>query len=219
MSSFNDEMSDLDDSNLRELNEAYQFCIENKARSFCTYPFLIPFIENNLCCVRLVSVIDFPEGNKITELKIFEAGQAYEMSKKAIASEVDVVLFTHSAYVAKEDILGFSLAKLNDIIGIKYIIGLGSRLDEEVLDILSMFDPENGAGAEAGCKYIKTNTGRELSSIPFEKKIKKVEWLRKNTHLPIKVSGGIELNHISKYDEVAGMNTIYGISYNRLVNS
>lgn len=199
----------MDDVDLNVLNAAYAFANTHKCRAFCTYLPLIPLIESKNYVTRLVPVIDFPSGETLNaEQKIFECGRAYEVCKKASSSEVDIVLPSNSADAVHE-LIKISDAKVNSRIGVKYIIELCNRNKDYVKDVLTWLCAEN-------CTYVKTNTGK-LAKILFEEKLEAVRWMRDLTTLPFKISGGVDSNeHIEKYLEAAGPDTIFGVGYQKL---
>lgn len=197
-----------DDINIRELNEAYKFASEGGYRSFCTHLNYIPFIESKNYTTRLVPVIDFPFGRNYSECKLFEAGVAYRSCQKASASELDIVLNPNLQH-AELDIIKFTQAKINEKIGLKYIIEIEHRSRPDIARLLKHLTLEN-------CRYVKTSTGK-LPAIPFEEKLVNVEWLAKHTALDIKVSGNIKtIEMLEAYKNVLKNRGIYGISYSTL---
>lgn len=205
----------LDAVDLSELNKAYDFACMYKARAFCTYDFLLPYIEHETKHVAICSVIDFPDGTSEPEKKVFQAGQAYEASKKFISSEIDVVLNPSSVEAACNDLYALMTAGVNEKIGVKLIIELGVRSSGDIKEILKCFNPEYSKPAFV-CKYIKTNTGRK-NNPKFEDKLEQVKWLRNNTELPLKISGGISSwEEIEKYEKAIRGKKIYGVGYQKL---
>lgn len=205
-----DEQEILDIADLRILNEAYQWSMDHKVRSFCTYLGLIPYIQAKNYITRLVPVIDFPNGDSNTENKIFMAGISYDACKKSSASEIDVVL-NSDLELAIKDLAQFTKSKTNKFIPIKYIIELGIRSKDDIKSLLIYLSGYN-------CKFIKTNTGKK-NSMCFAEKLELVRWLRDETDLPIKVSGGVNsFKEMEEYIKVAGDNTIFGVSYEKIKN-
>ncbi len=205
----------LDDIDLNTLNQAYQYCIEYKARSFCTYPSLIPFIESKNYITPLCAVVDFPDGTETPEYKIRQAAQAYEICKKSSSSELDIVL-NPCLSMAIEDLLCLEIAKFYKDIKIKYILELGVRPNDEIEEILRFFDPLTVGTSLIHTNYIKTNTGRK-NKPSFNEKIKQVEWLRSKTDLPMKIAGGISSwNEIEAYEREISGEKIYGVSFDKI---
>lgn len=203
----------MSEVNLEELNEAYDYAKEHKARAFCTYRFLIPYLHDSECPIRLCSVIDFPHGTAPLECKLFEAGKAAEIGKRASSFELDICLHPETN-LAISDVLQFDTA-VAPYIPIKYIIELGVRGQESIKQILSLFDSDAVNKIPCVCRYIKTNTGRKDNLSVYQKK-ENLKWLRNNTDLPIKVASGVVLEDIEAYEKICGPKTIYGISYSRL---
>lgn len=201
----------IEDADLFELNKAYQFCIEKKARSFCTYLDLIGSIErvHKDYPIRLSPVIDFPHGYSCVESKLFDAGKAHEICRKAVASEIDVVLNPTEAGAMK-DIQGFYDAGVNKRIPIKFIIELGNRDDNYFESVMHAINnlPES-------CTYVKTNTGKAVP-IPYIEKKQLVKRLTANTDHKIKISGGIEdWDMMKEYLDITG-GCIFGVSYSKI---
>lgn len=198
----------LDDCDLSELNRAYDFCCEKKTRAFCTYLDLIPCIQHDHYPVRLVPVIDFPRGYSNREEKIFEAGRAYELCKKASASEIDVVLGNHAVL----DIEAFNSSMLWNRIGIKYILEIGC-IHRDIDDIRYIVQTLNEHKDKF--KYIKTNTGK--NAFDEKKRIELLKFVRTLTDAPIKISGGITSFEMMKtYKKLLGKDTIFGVSYSKI---
>jgi deoxyribose-phosphate aldolase len=202
----------LDDVNLQELNEAYKFSVKYKFRSFCTYLYLIPFVKSS-GNIRFCPVISFPEGTDNSQTKLFDAGRAYELCKTSLSSEIDVVLHPELGQ-AIEDLHSFDIAKINDKMGIKYILELGHRKQSDIVGLLNLF--HHKSLNKYSCRYVKTNTGKK-GEISFKDKLNLVEWLRGHTDIPIKVSGNVNsFSEMDEYIKVAGNNTIFGVSYNKI---
>lgn len=200
-----------DDLNIQMLNDAYAFCIKHRVRSFVTYTSFIPFIQSKNYQVRLCAVIDFPNGTKRSEEKLFEAGRAYELCKKSSASEIDVVL-NPIADSALDNICSFAFAKINNRIGVKYIFEISKNRMSDVIWILNHLN--NDGGLNDSFKMIKTNTGKK-ENIPFEDKLEMCKQIRKVSKKQIKVSGGVKESEISTYKKELGENTVFGVSYEK----
>lgn len=205
----------LDDINLDDLNQGYKFARDNNARAFCTFHFLVPFIEAENYTTTIASVIDFPDGDRSSEEKVFMAGQAYEIGKKASCSEIDVVLCSsHSAAI--EDMLSMEIANVPDLMVLKYIIELGIRPEKDIINLLKFFDVEVQKDSVMHCDYIKTNTGRH-NNPTFKEKLEQVEWLRNYTNLPLKIAGGIKSwKEIEDYEDKIVGDKIYGVSFDKI---
>lgn len=192
-----------------DVNKAYEFTTKYQCRAFCTHFELLPLIQNIQPNVKMSCVIDFPKGCSPTFWKIFMAGRAFELLRHSNQSEIDVVLHPETNPYAMEDLMYFTLSHMHDYFGIKYIVELGLRPKDEVRKLVHLIDTYKSG------KYIKTNTGK-MGSITFEEKLGLVGWLYKQTKIPIKVSGGVTLDHIDKYTHVTNKHTIFGMSYDRL---
>jgi len=200
----------LDDVDLNVLNEGYEWCNNVGARSYCTYLDLVSLIESSSYRTKLCTVIDFPDGDAQSEEKIFEAGRAFEICKKASCAELDVVL-NMSTMGAIDDFRKFIYSHVDRLIGVKYIVELGHRNEENLDKLLRIFNLY-----EDNIKFIKTNTGK-LEKIDHGVRVKLVQDLRSKTKIPIKVSGGISSwQEMIDYINVAGEDTIFGVSYEKI---
>lgn len=211
----------MDDVDLNELNEGYRFAIKCHAKSFATYSFLIPFLDEFIYDgeVPICGVVDFPYGTSSSEQKLIEAAFVVERAKKlSSASSVDIVLNPKSYNAALNDILCFSSGKLDSIINIKPIIELGVRPEKDIKELIKILDTEHSQLSLPILKirYLKTNTGR-MNSPTFEEKMQQVKWLRRHTTLPLKISGGINtLKEIQQYEQEIEGSNIYGVGYNKV---
>ncbi len=201
----------FNDINIEELNQYYRFAVQNKARSFTTYPDFISYLPKD-GKLPLSAVVSFPEGDLDTNLKCFEIGRIFEIAKNHTNKiEVDCVL---NKYLegAIQDIK--ALSYLNKNLTIKLIIELQSRSKNEILELINVIETYDSH------KFIiKTSTGRFENNICFAEKLGSFEFLAENTHLPLKFSGGIktidQVNQIYKSMQDFNYhknNTIYGIS-------
>ncbi len=135
--------------------------------------------------VKIVTVIGFPLGACITEVKAFEAKKAIEDG----ADEIDMVINIQSLKdknysYTKEDIQKVKQVCKN--IPLKVIIETDLLTKEEIIKACNII-------AETQANYAKTSTGFVKNGVGAkEEDIKLMAETLKNTNVKIKASGGIK---------------------------
>lgn len=169
-------------------SEIIRLVEEAKYHSFkgvCVPPFWVKKAARELkdSSVTLVTVIGFPLGYNMTEIKVEEAKIAMANG----AQELDVVM-NISAFKARMNWVKIELARLANQIHqqekiMKVILETG-YLDDEEIGIASKM------AAEAGADFVKTSTGFG----PRGASLKDIEIIAKSipTSVQIKASGGIK---------------------------
>lgn len=196
----------LDETNLTELRESFQFACRHRFRSFCTYPFLAPMIQASVCPITLSLVEDFPLGDKGYIEKIADIGELRNIGKMSSRYEIDWVL-SPSYHNACTELDLIKKGHFHRSANFKIIVELGTRPMQDIIYML----PELEQMA-----YIKTNTGRDRN-IDFKEKIELVKLLRTHTKHPLKISGSIKSpEQIEAYFDIAGEKTIFGVSISTL---
>lgn len=208
-----DEMDDVD---LIELQRAHDFAENHKARSLCTYPFLIPFLNREIYTIPICSVIDFPNGEDTIYNKVFQAGQIYELCKKSIKCELDIVLNPIMEKACNEIEIFAELSQKYNIIT-KFIIELSVRKDRDIRKICETLVFGKLSSHSYDKIIVKTNTGRK-NNPTFQEKLSQVKWLNDELirFYPIKIAGGINSwEEIKTYNKEIP-NSIYGVSFSKL---
>lgn len=172
-------LTDADLDRLLEEAKAYGF------HGVCIPPFWVKKAARDLqsTSIQLVTVIGFPLGYNMTEVKMKETEVAIDNG----ARELDVVM-NISAFKAGMHWVKIELAKLAGLIHryelfMKVIIETGYLQDDEIRRASTM-------AAEAGADYIKTSTGFG----PRGASIKDILLIKESipSSVQIKASGGIQ---------------------------
>lgn len=167
-----------------------QLCAEAKECGFwgvCVNPCHIELAKKELegTPVRIVTVIGFPHGATLPQVKAYEAGEAVE----AGADELDMV--ANIAALKAEDYR----AVLEEIAGVRQAVAKAPRriILKVILETALLTDEEKVAGArlaqEAGADFVKTSTGFG----PRGATIEDVKLLRGTVgpQVKVKAAGGI----------------------------
>ncbi len=191
---------------------AFLMDIENLCRAAVRYRFICVMV--NSCYVKLASrllsgtdvrvgtVVGFPLGANLTEVKVFEAKRAIELG----ASEIDMVinlgfLKSGNIYAVEEDIRAVveAVKSIRSDAVIKVIIETCYLTDDEKIEACR-------ASVRAGADFVKTSTGFGSGGAT----VHDVELMRRvvGPNFGVKAAGGIrDLNTALKMIE-AGANRI-----------
>lgn len=174
------------DINSEEVIEKLAIALKNGYYGFCIYPEYLKSIKDYIIHynsnIKLVTVIDFPNGVKKIEDKINEAHESILTG----ADELDIVMNYNSLKfnfnIVEDEIRKISAFQKDNNILVKLIIE-SEMLDFNILDkIIELVNQHPIA-------YIKTSTGK----LKIGAEIDKVKYLKSklNPNIKIKASGGI----------------------------
>ncbi len=166
---------------------------QNSFFSACVPPFYVAFVKELLSYsdAKVGTVIGFPLGNQLSEVKIFETREAL----KAGADEIDMVM-NINAFKS----MAFTTVK-QEISTISDIVHQSGKLIKIIIETayLDNFDLSIACEicAESEVDFVKTSTGFAPKGADLEQ----VKQLRKllPAHIGIKASGGIQ-NYAQAYD-------------------
>jgi len=151
--------------------------------------------------IKVVTVIDWPNGASPTEVRVFQA----KVAKKDGADEIDPVLSIGDFKMQNYDMVSKDLKKLAKILPTKLIIETGYLTDEEIKKASILVK-------EAGCYCVKTSTGIP-PKVGVDTKVNHIKLIREavGKDFPIKAAGGIRTMEDAKKVIEAGA-TIIGTS-------
>lgn len=164
--------------NLCEEADKYQFA------SVCVLPYFVKLAKDRLLTSKVAvgTVIGFPLGGHVKNVKVFEAKQAL----KDGAEELDVVINIAALKSKDYDSVAFELDDLRKIsysITLKAILETCYLTQDEIIKACEI-------ASSAGFDFVKTSTGFGSSGA----KIEDVKLMKKSTskHMQVKASGGIK---------------------------
>jgi deoxyribose-phosphate aldolase len=148
--------------------------------------------------VKVVLVIDWPNGASPSEVRLFQA----ERAKKDGADEIDPVLDIGNFKMGNHNLVLSELSKLAKVLPTKLIIETGYLTDEEIKKAAVLVK-------EAGCYCVKTSTGQE-PTVDIDTKIGHIKLMREavGPDFLIKAAGGIKTMGDAKRVVEAGANII-----------
>lgn len=180
----------IDHTNLRaNATEAdiRRTCREAKEYGFrgvCVNPKWVELAKKELkdTDIKVVTVIDWPNGASSTEVRVFQA----ERAKKDGADEIDPVMDIGNFKMGNYNLVLEDLKALAKVLPTKVIIETGFLTDEEIKKVSEIVE-------EAGCFCVKTSTGMP-PKVDIDSKILHVKLMREavDRDFPIKVAGGIK---------------------------
>jgi deoxyribose-phosphate aldolase len=180
-----------------------KLCAEAKQygfRSVCINPRWTKLAKTELkgSNIKIVVVIDWPNGASLNKARIEEAKAA----KKEGADEIDPVLDIGNFKMGNYDLVLKELKELAKILPTKLIIETGYLTDEEIKIAAALVK-------EAGCYCVKTSTGLD-PKVDIDKKIEQIKIIREvvGPDYPIKFAGGVKTIEDAKRAIEAGANII-----------
>jgi deoxyribose-phosphate aldolase len=180
-----------------------KLCAEAKQygfRSVCINPRWTKLAKKELkgSNIKIVVVIDWPNGASLNKARIEEAKAA----KKEGADEIDPVLDIGNFKMGNYDLVLKELKELAKILPTKLIIETGYLTDEEIKIAAALVK-------EAGCYCVKTSTGLD-PKVDIDKKIEQIKIIREvvGSDYPIKFAGGVKTMEDAKRAIEAGANII-----------
>lgn len=159
--------------------------VDNQFVGVCIPPFWVKRAARELSetDVQLVTVIGFPLGYQLTEIKLFEIEKAIDHG----ANELDIVM-NISAFKAGMPWAKIELAKCASLIHdagcmMKVILETALLTDDEILNATKLC-------SEAGADFVKTSTGFSSAGA----KVEHVKLMRETapSNVGVKASGGIK---------------------------
>ena len=159
--------------------------IANEFVGVCLPPFWVKRADRDLSTsdIQLVTVIGFPLGYQLTEVKLLEIEKAIEHG----ANELDIVM-NMSAFKSGMPWAKIELAKCAHMIHeagclMKVILETSYLTDEEIINATKLC-------AAAGTDFVKTSTGFSVSGAHVDQ----IKLMRKHapSNVGIKASGGIK---------------------------
>lgn len=183
-----------DIANLCKEAKQYEF------RSVCINPRWVKFVKGQLkgTSVKIVAVIDWPNGASSNRVRIFQA----EVAKKDGADEIDPVLDIGNFKMGNYDLVSEELKDLAKILPTKLIIETGYLTDEQIKKASALTKA-------AGCYCVKTSTGQD-PKVDIDTKIEHIKLIREavGKDFPIKAAGGIKSLGDARRVVEAGANII-----------
>ncbi len=148
--------------------------------------------------IKVVTVIDWPNGASPTKARVFQA----KVAKEDGADEIDPVLGIGDFKMQNYDTVLKDLKELAKILPTKLIIETGYLTDEEIKKASILVK-------EAGCYCVKTSTGIP-PKVDVDTKIDHIKLMREavGNDFPIKAAGGIRTMEDAEKVVEAGANII-----------
>jgi deoxyribose-phosphate aldolase len=152
-------------------------------RSVCINPRWTKLAKSELkgTDIKIVVVIDWPNGASLNKARIEEAKAA----KKEGATEIDPVMDLGNFKMGNYGLVLGELKKLAKVLPTKLIIETGYLTDEEIKKASEIVK-------EAGCYCVKTSTGID-PKVAIDEKIRHIKIMREavGPGFPIKFAGGV----------------------------
>lgn len=176
------------DANANEIRKYCTEAIQYKFHSVVVYPYYIEFARELLgdSDVKLISVVGFPFGNDLIEIKEKQAGKYLSRGVDEIDMVMNLSAFKSGAFnLVKEDIgaVNEQIKAYNALL--KVIIEIELLSDEEIIEASKLV-------ADAGADFVKTSVGLLKTSKPAElEKVRLMYETVKSTGTQVKASGKI----------------------------
>ena len=158
--------------------------IKYNVASVCIPPYYVrdvkKYVKDKL---KICTVIGFPNGYNVTEVKIYETLNAIENG----ADEIDMVINIGALKDKKYDYIEEEIRKIKEVCGdkiLKVIIETCLLTDEEKIKMCEIVD-------KSGADYIKTSTGFSVSGATFQD-VALFKNSLGNSNLKIKAAGGVK---------------------------
>lgn len=140
---------------MNEMQKGAQVAIENEVAAYCLKPHAVTDAKQWLAGsqVKLCTVIGFPHGNSVVEIKVAEAA----LAAKQGADEVDMVINPSKAIEGdwdyfKRGISSINEATVNNGAILKVIFETGFLTDDQIVKLCEI-------SSEIGVAFVKTSTG------------------------------------------------------------
>jgi len=174
---------------------------DNNFYSICVFPEYVAiansFLKNE---TKVTALIDFPNGNSGTKVKIREIDKSVSNGAK----EVDVVInYKLLKNIEDHEELQEELRTISEFchregVEVKAIIEIGYLNYQEIETVCKMC-------VDTNIDYVMTSTGKLSNDDSFEKKLEKVKFMRKilPDEMKIKFSGGVR--NVEQIKELSGV--------------
>lgn len=170
-------------SGKKEISRLCEEAVEYGFASVCINPCNVALVSEKLkgSGVKVCSVVGFPLGAGMPEVKAYEASRACESG----ADEIDMVMNISKAKEGEFNYIKNEIRSVVDAVpecAVKVILETCLLTDSEIVSAC-------GAAAEAGAHFVKTSTGFSSGGAT----VKDVELMKKSVphHMGVKASGGI----------------------------
>ncbi len=175
------------DATTEELKRLFDEAKHHKFKGICINPINVKMAKNHLkdSGVKIITVVGFPLGANLPEVKAFETQKAIEDG----ADEIDMVISIQGIKNAdwasvKQDIQKVREASQNKIL--KVIIETDLLSDDEIVKACEI-------AVEAKADFVKTSTGFVKNGIGAKAEdVSLMSSIVKDTDVKIKASGGIK---------------------------
>jgi len=168
-------------------DDIIKLCDEAKKYGFysvCVNPYYVPLAKEELkdSDVKITTVIGFPLGANMTEVKVYEAKKAIEAGADEIDMVINIAALKNKEYSIIENEIVSILNEIKGKAKLKVIIETCLLTEEEKIKMCEI-------ALKTGVDFIKTSTGFSSGGATYEdvKLIKKVV----GDKIGIKASGGI----------------------------
>ncbi len=163
-----------------------KLCLEAKTYDFasvCVNPHFVPLCHKELSGtgVKVCTVIGFPLGQTLTEVKVYET----EAAVKAGAEEIDMVINVSNLKADRDDLIKSEIAAIKR--------ACDGRLLKVIIETCLLTDEEKERACRiavaAGADYVKTSTGFSTGGAT----VADVALMRRTVgpHIGVKASGGV----------------------------
>ena len=175
------------DAKNEELKKLFTEAKQHKFKGICVNPINVKMAKDFLkdSNVKIVTVVGFPLGASLPEVKAFEAKKAIEDG----ADEIDMVISIQAAKNNEWEYVKKDIAEVKKACGnktLKVILETDLLTDDEIIKSCEM-------AIEAGADFVKTSTGFVKNGVGATvEDIKLMNSIVKSTPVKIKASGGIK---------------------------
>ena len=171
----------------QDIKKLIDEAIQHEFLGICINPLHIEFAKKHLenSQVKIVTVIGFPLGANLTEIKEFEAQRAIQHGADEIDMVINIGAIKDKLYFkAEEDIK--AVVEMAENIPVKVILETDLLTREEIIESCKIC-------INAGAKFVKTSTGFVKGGIGATvENIKLMSEIVSPAGLEIKASGGIK---------------------------
>jgi len=173
-----------------DLIQACRLARKYKVASVCVRPVDISLTKILLCNSKVLTstVIDFPHGGQITDIKVNEVLRAIATGTQELDVVMDIAAFLDGRYDYVRQSLNIIVSSAKDI-PVKVIIETGYLTPNEIITASQLVE-------ESGAAYVKTCTGFGPRGVaPSD-----IYHIMSAVSIPVKASGGIKT-----YAKAAGL--------------
>ncbi len=170
-----------------ELKKLFTEAKQHKFKGICVNPINVKMAKDFLknTGVKIVTVVGFPLGASLPEVKAFEAKKAIEDG----ADEIDMVITIQAVKNKEWEYVKKDIAEVKKACGthiLKVIIETDLLTDEEIIKSCEV-------AVEAGADFVKTSTGFVKGGVGAKvEDVRTMNEVVKSTSVQIKASGGIK---------------------------